>query len=124
MKLLSLTILSLIAVVSATTCETCQFAPDKNRCDITTSCIYVWGHSDPNTPAPNYCACRHGYRATGYDASNTEVQWRLPWTASGGGDSQQGRVFVKPGVACNTLCDQWWLGKDGCKEVAEKPACF
>jgi hypothetical protein len=67
MKLLNLSLLSLIAVSSATTppapqCETCQVAPDKNRCDITTSCTFVWGHTDANTPAPYYCACRHGYR--------------------------------------------------------------
>lgn len=62
--------------------------------------------------------------ATGYEAGNSEVQWRLPWYGGNGGPSQQGRVFVKPGVECNTLCNEWYLGKDGCKEVVERPACL
>jgi len=43
-------------------CDTCVPTPDKNKCDITTSCTYVWSHDNPHTPGPNYCACRHGYR--------------------------------------------------------------
>ncbi|CAG5180881.1 uncharacterized protein ALTATR162_LOCUS9484 [Alternaria atra] len=107
------------------TCETCVYTPNENKCDITTSCTYVWGHQDPHTPGPYYCACRHGYRATGYEANDMEVQWRLPWYGTPSGDpSQEGRVFVKPGVECNTLCDDWYLGKDGCKAVQEKEWCM
>ena len=43
-------------------CDTFIYTPNENKCDITTSCTYVWGHADPNTPGPDYCACRHGYR--------------------------------------------------------------
>jgi hypothetical protein len=81
----------------------------------------VWAHSDPSTPAPYYCACRHGYRADNADPSDTSVQWRMNWLND---PSQQGRVFVKPGVACNTLCDHWELGKDGCQEVSVVDSCL
>ncbi|KAF2024799.1 hypothetical protein EK21DRAFT_77957, partial [Setomelanomma holmii] len=125
MKLINLTILAFVAIASANggppqTCEQCRVAPDKNHCDMTTSCTYVWGHNAPG-PAPYYCACHVGCAK---DATNAEIQWRLPWFGSNGDPSQQGRVFVKPGVECNTLCDEWYLGKDWCKEVAEKPACM
>ncbi|KAF1837792.1 hypothetical protein BDW02DRAFT_456237, partial [Decorospora gaudefroyi] len=97
-------------------CETCQYTPNENKCDITTSCTYP--------ESLYYCACRHGYRATGYDANDMTVQWRLPWYGNARGDpSQEGRVFVKPGVECNTLCDDWYLGKDGCKAVPVKNWC-
>jgi hypothetical protein len=63
--------------------------------------------------------------ADGYAANDVSAQWRLPWYGTAGGDpSQEGRVFVKPGVVCNTLCDDWYLGKDGCKAVQEKPDCL
>jgi hypothetical protein len=93
--------------------------PEQNKCHITTSCVYNWGHNGPN--GPNYCACRAGYKAdpkkVGQDPS---AQWRLPWK------SQEGRVFVRPGVECDTLCNEWWLGQNGCKEVwlNNNPACM
>ena len=98
-------------------CPTCNPLPGQNKCDITTSCIeipYDFGGGD-------ICACRAGYRAANnlYDSS---VQWRLPWTKKQG-ISQEGRVFVAPGTVCDTLCDHWQLGKDGCAEVPLKDTC-
>lgn len=99
------------------TCAVCKPYPGENLCDITTSCTYVWGHTGPS-PAPLYCACRHGYRADGVSPSDSSAQWRLDWP------SQEGRVFVRPGLTCNTLCDDWELGKDGCKEVKVRSECL
>ncbi|OCK80725.1 hypothetical protein K432DRAFT_381945 [Lepidopterella palustris CBS 459.81] len=103
------------------TCPQCAPLPGENFCDITTSCVYVWGHTDPNTAAPYYCACRAGYRGDNVAPGDTSQQWRLNWF---GPPSQQGRVFVRPGIACNTLCDHWELGKDGCQEVAVMDQCL
>ncbi len=64
------------------------------------------------------CACRAGYRASGFAAGDDSVQVRLPWA------EQAGRVFVKPGVVCDQLCDQWQLGKDGCQEVKQDDVCY
>ncbi|KAF2190041.1 hypothetical protein K469DRAFT_699617 [Zopfia rhizophila CBS 207.26] len=100
-------------------CQQCKPLPNENKCDITTSCTYVWGHPGPN--GPYYCACRAGYRATGYKPDDATVQWRLPWY---GPPSQEGRVFVAPGVKCDTLCDHWELGAKGCQEVQLKKECF
>ena len=101
----------------AGTCATCKPFPGENLCDITTSCTYVWGHGGAS-PAPLYCACRHGYRADNVPAGDSNAQWRLDWP------SQEGRVFVRPGLTCNTLCDNWQLGKDGCKEVKVRSECL
>jgi len=74
---------------------------------------------------PSISMLTHPTGATGYDANDFEVQWRLPWYGTPNGDpSQEGRVFVKPGVECNTLCDDWYLGKDGCKAVQVKKWCM
>ncbi|KAF2177223.1 zincin [Zopfia rhizophila CBS 207.26] len=96
---------------------TCNPQPGFNDCDITTSCISLDGASKAGV-GQHMCACRHGFRASGYSANDKSVQVRLPWA------SQQGRVFVKPGVACNQLCDSWQLGKDGCTEVLEEEMCY
>lgn len=72
----------------------------------------------------DYCACRAGYRATGYAADDWTLQWRLPWYGGNGDPSQEGRVFVKPGVECNTLCDKWQDGAKGCQEVKLKDRCL
>ncbi|KAH7110379.1 hypothetical protein B0J13DRAFT_662057 [Dactylonectria estremocensis] len=96
--------------------ETCNPDPNFNGCDITTSCISLEGPVAPANQGKHYCACRHGYKAPdGVD------QMRLPWYSP---ISQEGRVFVPPGQACDELCDDWTLGKDGCKEVAERPLCY
>jgi cysteine-rich repeat protein len=86
-------------------------------CDITTSCTALGGATQGGV-GQHLCACRHGYRASGYAADDESVQVRLPWKEQGR------RVFVKPGVACEQLCDEWTLGIDGCKEVRESPACY
>lgn len=99
------------------TCATCKPFPGENLCDITTSCTYVWGHTAASA-VPLYCACRHGYRADGVAPGDSSAQWRLNWP------SQEGRVFVKPGLTCNTLCDDWQLGKDGCKAVKVRDECL
>lgn len=101
---------------SSGTCPTCKPFPGENLCDITTSCTYVWGYE--GHPVPHYCACRHGYRADNVAPGDTNSQWRMNW------GSQEGRVFVKPGLACNTLCDDWQLGKDGCKAVKVRDVCL
>jgi hypothetical protein len=86
-------------------------------CDITTSCITIEGGTSASA-GKHYCACAHGFRGQGVAPGDVTAQMRLPWLG------QEGRVFVKPGVQCNILCDQWTLGKDGCKEVAERDMCF
>ena len=100
-------------------CSTCNPLPELNKCDITTSCIYNWGHQGPG--GPNYCACRAGYKANPLEVGqDPAAQWRLPWA------SQEGRVFVRPGVKCDTLCDHYQLGLDGCQEVwlNNNPQCM
>ncbi|EMD88007.1 hypothetical protein COCC4DRAFT_200390 [Bipolaris maydis ATCC 48331] len=127
MKTLTIALFSLLSLAYAgePVCQQCDYRPGYNLCDITTSCTFVWGHDDPSTPAPYYCACRAGYRADNCDAGDTTKQFRLPWYGTPGGDpSQQGRVFVKPGLSCNTLCDDYTLGKDGCKAVQELDSCL
>jgi len=102
-------------------CPTCIPYPESNKCDITTSCIPITGHRNWHGgwhSIPNYCACRHGYRGDGVAKGDTSKQWRMNWSG------QEGRVFVKPGVVCNTLCDHYELGKDGCKEVPIKYICL
>ncbi len=85
------------------------FAPDK-FCDITANCL---------TPSPNavgaaipasYCGCRAGFKADGVADNDVTKQWRLP--------APEGhfRVYVAPGVSCNTPCSYPW-GPDGCPEV-------
>lgn len=94
-------------------CPTCDPTSGKNRCDLTTSCIQL----PTALGGGDVCACRAGYRPV--DAS---AGFRLNWT-SAQGISQQGRVFVATGTPCNTLCDNWQLGKDGCTEVPLKQTC-
>jgi cysteine-rich repeat protein len=95
--------------------QTCDPDPRENKCDQTTSCISIEGGSGSGT---HYCACAHGFRGAGVAAGDVAAQMRLPWP------SQQGRVFVRPGVQCNVLCDQWTLGRDGCTEVEERAMCY
>ncbi|KAF1815630.1 hypothetical protein P152DRAFT_455348 [Eremomyces bilateralis CBS 781.70] len=65
-----------------------------------------------NIPEVNYCACRAGYRAGFHDVGHDPLaQWRLPWVG------QEVRVFVRPGVKCDTLCDNWELGAQWRQEV-------
>lgn len=61
----------------------------------------------------NYSA---GYKA---DAANDDIttHYRSHF------DGQEFRVFVKPGVVCDTLCDDWMLGNGACMEVAQIEGC-
>lgn len=98
-------------------CQTCNPLPEVNRCHPTTSCISIWGHNNSATPYPYYCACRAGYKGT-YVGADPTAQWRLSW------ESQEGRVFVRPGVECNDLCNNWEQGLNGCREVPLYPQCL
>lgn len=92
------------------TCQTCNPNPGQNLCSATTACSVLGSKT--------YCACRGGYRATtGANPGDTSVQWRLSVPG------QEGRVFVAPGVTCDTLCDQWYLGAAGCREVKLRSDC-
>ncbi|KAH8769460.1 hypothetical protein F5882DRAFT_508283 [Hyaloscypha sp. PMI_1271] len=90
-------------------CQTCNPNPFFNKCTITTSCI--------NTPSGNdYCACRAGYRADGLAPTNPK-QFRLAFPG------QEYRVFVAPGVSCDTLCTSPFPGPQSCQEVPVKSSC-
>lgn len=97
--------------------KTCNPDPRFNVCDITTSCVTLDGATGAGA-GQHYCACAHGFRAASASPATDTSQLRLPWVG------QEGRVFVNPGTACNVLCDQWTLGRDGCKEVTERAACY
>lgn len=83
--------------------------PHNNRCDATApTCIYP----DPKVAEPRgACACRPGYKATGYANTDVVNQWRLPI------ESHEHRVWVAEGVKCDTLCDVS-TGIDSCLEVS------
>lgn len=90
-------------------CETCNPNPFFNKCHITTSCISTPSKAD-------YCACRAGYRAN--DLAPTDgKQFRLKF------EGQGYRVFVAPGVSCDTLCTAPFPGPDSCKEVPIHDEC-
>ncbi|RPA91484.1 hypothetical protein L873DRAFT_1838653 [Choiromyces venosus 120613-1] len=91
-------------------CEQCDPLPPNNHCDITTSCI----RTEPT--GQYHCACRAGYKAAGSDTDGS-LQYR---TNFGG---QEYRVFVRPGVVCDTLCDEYWLGPQSCAEIPVRPEC-
>lgn len=115
--LMSLTVLAAIAKAAPESppyepCPECVPFPGQNKCDITTSCIGVQDYG-----APYYCACRHGYRASDSYSYDPSIEFRLNWPG------QEGRVFVEPGTACDKLCDDWQLGKDGCKDVPIRYEC-
>lgn len=59
---------------------------------------------------------RAGYKAAAA-SGDTNTHYRTAFVG------QEYRVFVKPGVACDTLCDEWWLGPGSCKEVREVSGC-
>jgi hypothetical protein len=87
--------------------QACNPNPFLNLCHITTSCI-----TTPSTR--DYCACRAGYRADGLDPTDPK-QFRLPFLG------QEYRVFVAPGVSCDTLCTNPHPGPDSCQEVPVVP---
>ncbi|KAL2144765.1 hypothetical protein VTI28DRAFT_8611 [Corynascus sepedonium] len=90
-------------------CETCNPNPFFNKCTITTSCI-VAPHKQ------NYCACRAGYRANGLLPTD-QRQFRLKFPG------QEYRVFVAPGIECDTLCTNPHPGPESCQEVPVREDC-
>lgn len=86
-------------------CNLCDATVGLNKCDVTTGCS--------NTPYGTMCSCRPGYRATS-PGDDLDEHWRLEWSIPG----HEHRVYVKPGVVCDTLCDNWQLGAAGCAEVS------
>lgn len=86
-------------------CNLCDATVGLNKCDVTTGCSL--------TPYGTMCSCRPGYRADTH-GDDVDQHWRLKWSLPG----HEHRVYVKPGVVCNTLCDQWQLGAAGCQEVS------
>ncbi|TPX69613.1 hypothetical protein SpCBS45565_g02343 [Spizellomyces sp. 'palustris'] len=90
------------------TCPTCIATPGSNACDITTSCI---GVTLKTSETKLFCACRPGFKAA---AGNSEVttHFRAEWSTAG----QEHRVFVRPGIVCNTPCTTY--GADSCSEVS------
>ena len=98
-------------------CSTCDPNPGKNLCDASTSCTSIWGHTGPS-PWPYYCACAAGYKAWPLQVgADPAAQWRLPWA------TQEGRVFVRPGVVCNATCTSG-VGANGCQEIPVYPNCL
>jgi hypothetical protein len=90
-------------------CETCNPNPFFNKCTITTSCIVAPGNR-------NYCACRAGYRANGLLPTD-QRQFRLAFAG------QEYRVFVAPGIECDTLCSSPHPGPESCQEVPVRGDC-
>ncbi|KAL2121721.1 hypothetical protein VTJ04DRAFT_2176 [Mycothermus thermophilus] len=95
---------------SGGTCQTCDPNPFLNQCTITTSCINTHPYGK------YYCACRAGYRADGLAPTNPR-QFRLKFIG------QEYRVFVAPGIECNTLCTNPFPGPDSCQEVPVGEGC-
>lgn len=94
-----------IIVIPTGGCDLCHAESGLNKCDVTTGCS--------NTPYGTMCSCRPGYRAAA-PGDSIDQHWRLQWSIPG----QEHRVYVKPGVVCDTLCDKWQLGAAGCTEVS------
>lgn len=84
------------------TCTQCVSSP--NNCDITAPCSAFVDKQ--------YCACRPGYKAAA--GANQRRIDTLPAHAH--------RVWVAPGVVCDTLCDDPW-GTLPCQEVAVQDQC-
>ncbi|CAZ85539.1 unnamed protein product [Tuber melanosporum] len=109
------TLLSFFLLTSAVpahgpSCEQCDPIPPNNRCDITTSCI----RTEPN--GQYHCACRAGYQADA-PVTDSTTQWRTKFIG------QEYRVFVKPGVVCNTLCADSAQGANSCQAITIRPEC-
>ncbi|RPB11015.1 hypothetical protein P167DRAFT_575607 [Morchella conica CCBAS932] len=95
-------------------CTQCDVNPLGNAdktCDITTSCVRT------NYQGQYHCACRAGYKSSAPN-NDSESHYRVNFPNEGF------RVFTKPGVVCDTLCDKYWLGPDSCQEVLVRQACL
>lgn len=92
-------------------CTSCNPIPGLNKCDVTTSCI----NTLPS--GKHHCACRAGFKANALD-SQIALHYRLSFPG------QEYRVFVAPGVACDTLCDNpFGAPQDICNEVPVVSQC-
>ncbi|KAI9002254.1 hypothetical protein BC832DRAFT_560969 [Gaertneriomyces semiglobifer] len=60
-----------------------------------------------------FCACRPGFKADAKD-KDVDTHWRVAWKIGG----HEHRVFVRPGVTCNTVCSSKSTSRDLCNEVA------
>lgn len=58
-----------------------------------------------------------GYKSA-YGNTDGYNSYRVPFAGEGY------RVFVRPGVPCNTLCEHWELGPKSCMEVSARPECI
>ncbi|KAL5614905.1 hypothetical protein BROUX41_004983 [Berkeleyomyces rouxiae] len=87
--------------------DQCKPWPGVNKCHQSTSCIGIFKGVDH---IGYRCVCAAGFRAAKLDP---EVAIRLPW------EGQSYRVYVEPGVECNTRCNDNW-----CDEVAEQAHCY
>lgn len=58
-----------------------------------------------------------GYKSA-FPDNSAYNSYRLPFIG------QEYRVFVRPGVVCNTLCNDWQLGPAGCKEIPVRNECL
>ncbi|KAI5792579.1 hypothetical protein DFH27DRAFT_602824 [Peziza echinospora] len=98
----------LAARIPPVTCTECT--PSPNNCDITAPCASAFG-------LKLFCGCRPGFRATGVSPDDITKQWRfdVPY--------HEHRVWVKPGVQCNTLCN-WPYGGAACEEVSFLDGCI
>ena len=85
-------------------CDLCTTSPGMNKCHATTSCI--------TSTFGAMCACSPGYKSKGANA-DTSIHWRLKWSVAG----HEHRVFVKPGMECNTQCDNP-VGAALCTEIS------
>ncbi|KAL1887092.1 hypothetical protein Cpir12675_006697 [Ceratocystis pirilliformis] len=86
--------------------DQCSPYPGQNMCHESASCIYVTS-GNPKF----YCGCASGFKPEDVSPENA---FRLPWLG------QEGRVFVKPGVSCQKVCDNILT----CAEVDVQPKCF
>ncbi|KAL5614835.1 hypothetical protein BROUX41_004920 [Berkeleyomyces rouxiae] len=87
--------------------DQCKPWPGMNKCHQSTSCIGIFKGADH---IGYRCVCAAGFRTDGLDP---EVAIRLPW------EGQSFRVFVEPGVECNTRCNDNW-----CDEVPRLDHCY
>lgn len=107
--------------VSACPLPTCDPTAGKNICHQTSSCTKIEDTLAFGSNPTHLCACPNGFRGKDVSPVDSLSEIRIPaiqWA------SQEGRVFVKPGVECVQLCDDFTLGADGCTEVLESSLCF
>jgi cysteine-rich repeat protein len=100
---------------------TCNPTAGLNLCHPTSSCIRIDDTLAFSSTPTFLCACAHGFRGNGVDPGDASSQIRIPGSQW---PSQQGRVFVKPGIECTQVCTDFAMAADGCVAVNESPDCF